>query len=71
MYEIRYKIEYKIEICIKKSCEFGDSICNFAVIEWLKWQKFTYSQDFLRYSAQNIARRCITKGHKSFIREGN
>lgn len=33
MYEIRYKIEYKIEICIKKSCEFGDSICNFAVIE--------------------------------------
>ena len=65
MYEIRYKIEYKIEICIKKSCEFGDSICNFAVIEWLKWQ------DFLCYSAQNIAYRCITKGHKSFIREGN
>ena len=71
MYEIRHKIEYKIEICIKKSCEFGDSICNFAVIEWLKWQKFTYSQDFLRYSAQNIARRYITKGHKSFIREDN
>lgn len=66
-----YEIEYKIEICIKKSCEFGDSICNFAVIEWLKWQKFTYSQDFLRYSAQNIADKYSTKSHKSFIREGN